>query len=598
MFGLATLFVVCFFLSLAGSGLLKSGIVHAEEFTEVGEIKTDNQEYTITFKKDQTVYYKITPVESAYYTIQITDALSSTYIYFYDSNKVRKTTYVGNYMSRLLEKGTTYYLGFSCTSLTEDKVDKTVKIYAPLGNYSQGFASSIFVRNNVVTADDLDANMYYTSGGKKYKANCTVQYRKYSSYTASSPSGEYIDGIPTTLGKYTIYFTAVSPFTGKANRTVRIYDISEFSKYPIYTNEQEGYYYDGAFCYTGKEFDLSNIWVTRNDEVMELGKQYKYDGYCTKNVYELLPEKNIKWKTSKPVEPGDYYIKLSGIGECKGTQYYSISIRKAIDFDYAVVNDIKTANETLELKRGGLKVYRICPAKSGKYTISIKRDSDVISASIYDKKGGLIDVKKTDPDKDYTLTLEENLSEGETYYISINDNRYYYNDAEVYEATISIPGYSFYVPPKKTDNTDKDKDGNNPKKQGEKDKSSASKPLAKGKTFKVGGMTYKVTSSKKGNYKVALIKNNKKTAKNITVKDSVKYKGVTYKITSIGSSAFKNNKKLVNITLGKNITKIGKPAFKGCTKLKKVKVPKKKLSSYKRLLKKAGLSSDVEVTYK
>ena len=111
-------------------------------------------------------------------------------------------------------------------------------------------------------------------------------------------------------------------------------------------------------------------------------------------------------------------------------------------------------------------------------------------------------------------------------------------------------------------------------------------------------MTYKVTSSKKGNCKVALIKNNKKTAKNITVKDSVKYKGVTYKITSIGSSAFKNNKKLVNITLGKNITKIGKPAFKGCAKLKKVKVPKKKLSSYKRLLKKAGLSSDVEVTYK
>ena len=87
-------------------------------------------------------------------------------------------------------------------------------------------------------------------------------------------------------------------------------------------------------------------------------------------------------------------------------------------------------------------------------------------------------------------------------------------------------------------------------------------------------------------------------------------------MTEIASKALRNHKKLVKVTIGKNVRKIGKEAFYGCknlktiifktTKLKKktvgkkafgkihekatAKVPKKKLKSYKKILRKSGMS--------
>ena len=43
----------------------------------------------------------------------------------------------------------------------------------------------------------------------------------------------------------------------------------------------------------------------------------------------------------------------------------------------------------------------------------------------------------------------------------------------------------------------------------------------------------------------------------IAVPDSIKINGATYKVTSIAKSAFKNNKKLKTVTIGKNVSKIG-----------------------------------------
>lgn len=118
-------------------------------------------------------------------------------------------------------------------------------------------------------------------------------------------------------------------------------------------------------------------------------------------------------------------------------------------------------------------------------------------------------------------------------------------------------------------------------------------------------------------YKAPKNKKQKKTA----VPDSIKINGVTYKVTSIAKSAFKNNKKLKTVTIGKNVSKIGANVFSGCKKLKTitikstklkaktlskstfkgitkattVKVPKKKLSAYKKLFKSRGLSSKIKV---
>ena len=63
-----------------------------------------------------------------------------------------------------------------------------------------------------------------------------------------------------------------------------------------------------------------------------------------------------------------------------------------------------------------------------------------------------------------------------------------------------------------------------------------------------------------------------KKAKTVTVPATVKVNGVTYKVTTIANNAFKSNKKITKVKIGKNITKIGKNAFSGCKNLKTVSV--------------------------
>ena len=106
-------------------------------------------------------------------------------------------------------------------------------------------------------------------------------------------------------------------------------------------------------------------------------------------------------------------------------------------------------------------------------------------------------------------------------------------------------------------------------------------------------------------------------AKTITIPATIKINGEIYKVTRIDKNALKGNKKVTKIVVGSNIQSIGDYAFSGCKKLKTiiiqskklttktvskkafkgiakkvvVKVPKKKRTAYKKLLKKKGLSS-------
>ena len=53
---------------------------------------------------------------------------------------------------------------------------------------------------------------------------------------------------------------------------------------------------------------------------------------------------------------------------------------------------------------------------------------------------------------------------------------------------------------------------------------------------------------------------------------TVKYKGVKYKVTSISANAFKNCKKVKQVTISGNVVSIGAGAFQGCTGLTILKV--------------------------
>ena len=147
------------------------------------------------------------------------------------------------------------------------------------------------------------------------------------------------------------------------------------------------------------------------------------------------------------------------------------------------------------------------------------------------------------------------------------------------------------------------------------------KPAAKGKTLKDSkGATYKVTSAKVKNPTVTYVKP-KKNVKKVSIPATITVKGVKYQVTAVSKDAFKNNKKVTQVTIDKNVKNIGKNAFYGCKNLKKViikttkltkktvgknafkgihkkatiKVPKKKLNAYKKLLKNAGTNKSVKV---
>ena len=172
---------------------------------------------------------------------------------------------------------------------------------------------------------------------------------------------------------------------------------------------------------------------------------------------------------------------------------------------------------------------------------------------------------------------------------------------------------------------------------------SGSTTVKEGTVYKQGVQKYKVTSATAKKKTVTLYNVNDKSAKTYKVGATVKIKNQTYKVTAIAPKAFANCKKLEKVTIGKNVVTIGSKAFANCknlktitigkgvttigpncfancknvtkiiiksTVLKKVgknafkginsraviKVPKAKVTKYKKLLNKKGQSSSVKIT--
>ena len=108
-------------------------------------------------------------------------------------------------------------------------------------------------------------------------------------------------------------------------------------------------------------------------------------------------------------------------------------------------------------------------------------------------------------------------------------------------------------------------------------------PAAEAKTPKVGDVVKDSTG--KGSYKIlsdTTVEFNSPSAKNpasFEIPAAVTIEGKTYQVTEIAANAFKNNKKLKKVVIGKNIIKIGKSAFQGCKKLKDIRIKGKNLKT-------------------
>lgn len=118
--------------------------------------------------------------------------------------------------------------------------------------------------------------------------------------------------------------------------------------------------------------------------------------------------------------------------------------------------------------------------------------------------------------------------------------------------------------------------------------------LKKGDEFEIKSAIYEVTGTVDVPT-VELVTIEKKNIKSVSVPATVKYDGVTYKVTGIAKSAFKNNKSLTVLTIGKNVTYIGAYAFYKNNKLKKITVKSLKLQ---KIQKKAFLGLAKRVTLK
>ena len=112
-----------------------------------------------------------------------------------------------------------------------------------------------------------------------------------------------------------------------------------------------------------------------------------------------------------------------------------------------------------------------------------------------------------------------------------------------------------------------------------------------------------------------------KATKEVIIPSVIPFNKSRYKVTAIGSNAFKSNKNLLKIEIGTNINSIGENAFNGCKNLKNItiksnklvagkvgknafkginnnviiKVPKKKIKAYKKIIKAAGAGKNIIV---
>ncbi len=141
-----------------------------------------------------------------------------------------------------------------------------------------------------------------------------------------------------------------------------------------------------------------------------------------------------------------------------------------------------------------------------------------------------------------------------------------------------------------------------------------------GSVFTYKKAVYKVTKSAASGGTVTFVKPSKKTYTKFTVPATVKKGKISFKVTAVSKNAFKGNKKLAQVTIGKNVksigekafaedkllkkitikssklTKVGKNAFKGIHAKCKIRVPKKRLNTYKKtVLKKKGQKSTVKI---
>lgn len=143
--------------------------------------------------------------------------------------------------------------------------------------------------------------------------------------------------------------------------------------------------------------------------------------------------------------------------------------------------------------------------------------------------------------------------------------------------------------------------------------------LQKGQVKTVGTGVYKILTLGKNTGTVEYQAPKSSKYKTVKINSKIKIQNKVFTVTSIGAYAFKNNKNLSEVTVGKNVKYIKKGAFLNCSKLKKIhftgnnltkveqsvlkgisskaiiKVPAAKQNAYAKLFKGKGQAKTVKI---
>lgn len=94
------------------------------------------------------------------------------------------------------------------------------------------------------------------------------------------------------------------------------------------------------------------------------------------------------------------------------------------------------------------------------------------------------------------------------------------------------------------------------------------------------GLRYRVTDARSAQGQVQMIGAAGAAKKTVNIPAEIlsPSTGQRFKVTAIGNNAFKNQKKLRKLTIGKNVRVIGKKAFFNCKKLKNITMKTKTLT--------------------
>lgn len=95
---------------------------------------------------------------------------------------------------------------------------------------------------------------------------------------------------------------------------------------------------------------------------------------------------------------------------------------------------------------------------------------------------------------------------------------------------------------------------------------------AKGSNIITGNGKYKVTKSAASGGTVTFTAPKSAKEKTFTIPSAIKLGSVSFKVTAVEANAFKNNKSLTSVTVGKYVNTIGNQAFYGDSKLKTIKI--------------------------